>query len=310
MELDPTADKGSLVDQIKKLQRSSPEAKQAWWDYCDTQLGGIKDPNRHEAPVLAEFIQAHQEGGASWSTGGSPARASAPQSRRAPSSGGKGYYGTYAPAWGGADSWGWGGGGGFAGGAGFGGPSQWGGAGGGSQLADFIKTGQRSSAHWKKAWQAYCAAYGTGFNDPARCDEAFIIGFIDYAGQLVSTELGAQDDGSAEANTSVLSRKRTIGVVGGGGFPPAKRGCGGGWEAWDAMGGVGGGRGTYAVGGIPSGTAKAALVDKIKALQRSSPEAKAAWWQFCDDHLGGIKDPMRHEEESLQSFLLQHSGEA
>jgi len=304
MELDPTGDKASLVEQIKKLQRSSPEAKQAWWDFCDTQLGGVKDPSRHEAPVLSEFVQGYQEG----NFGGSLARAPSQQPRRAPPSG-RGYYGTYAPAWG-SDGWGcgWGGGGyggGGYGGAGFGGPSQWGAAGHGNVLADFIKTGQRNSAHWKKAWQTYCAAYGTSYNDPARCDESFIVGFIDYAGQLITSELGGQDDGPSEAPTSVLSRKRPIGVVGASaGFPPAKRGCGGGWEAWD---GAGGGRGAYSVGGIPSGAEKAALVDKIKALQRSSPEAKSAWWSYCDEHLGGIKDPMRHEEESLQTFLQQYS---
>ena len=120
MELDPTADKESLVEQIKKLQRSSPDTKQAWWEYCDTQLGGIKDPNRHEAPVLSEFVQAHQDG-ASWSTGGGSGRAPSQQSRRAPPSG-RGY-GTYAPAWG-SDSWGCGwGGGGYGGGGRYGGGS-------------------------------------------------------------------------------------------------------------------------------------------------------------------------------------------
>jgi len=315
MELDPTADKESLVEQIKKLQRSNPDAKQAWWDYCDTQLGGIKDPNRHEAPVLSEFVQAHQDG--PWSIGGSSARAPMQQSRRAPPSG-RGCYGTsYAPAWG-SDGYGcgWGGGygGGGYGGAGLGGPSQWGAAGHGNILADFIKTGQRNSSHWKKAWQTYCAAYGNGFNDPARCEESFIVGFIDYAGQLITSELGSQDDGPSEAPASVLSRKRPLGLIGASpGVPPAKRGCGGGWETWD---GADGGRGAYTVGVIPSGcrtvgivagAEKAALVDKIKAMQRSSPEAKNTWWSYCDEHLGGIKDPMRHEEESLQTFLQQYS---
>ncbi|CAK0816379.1 unnamed protein product [Prorocentrum cordatum] len=38
----PMADKAGLVDQVKIIQRTDPESKQAWWDYCDHHLGGVK----------------------------------------------------------------------------------------------------------------------------------------------------------------------------------------------------------------------------------------------------------------------------
>ena len=33
---------------------------------------------------------------------------------------------------------------------------------------------------------------------------------------------------------------------------------------------------------------KAKLVSEIKALQRADPDAKHAWWHYCDSHLIGL----------------------
>ncbi|CAJ1377117.1 unnamed protein product, partial [Effrenium voratum] len=51
---------------------------------------------------------------------------------------------------------------------------------------------------------------------------------------------------------------------------------------------------------------KTALVDKVKTLQRTSPELKEAWWMFCDTQSAGMKDPGRHSVESLEQFLATH----
>merc|ERR1712151_555510 len=66
-----------------------------------------------------------------------------------------------------------------------------GGGGGGSsmELQTFIKTGQRVSQHWKEAWRSYCATYGQQFFDPAKYDDEFILGFIDWAGRLTEANL-------------------------------------------------------------------------------------------------------------------------
>ena len=51
-----TGHKAALVKQVKNLQRSDTESSLAWRDYCDQQLGGVRDPNRHEAGALQTFL--------------------------------------------------------------------------------------------------------------------------------------------------------------------------------------------------------------------------------------------------------------
>merc|ERR1740117_2624137 len=50
-------------------------------------------------------------------------------------------------------------------------------------------------------------------------------------------------------------------------------------------------------------SSKAELIDQVKAVQRSGPEAKAAYWAYCDENLGGGRDPSRHDENTLGAFL-------
>ena len=51
-----TPNKAALVKQLKNLQRSDTESSLAWRDYCDQKLGGVRDPNRHEAGSLQTFL--------------------------------------------------------------------------------------------------------------------------------------------------------------------------------------------------------------------------------------------------------------
>jgi hypothetical protein len=282
------ADKAALVDQIKSIQRADPDSKQAWWDYCDQNLGGVKDPNRHDAAVLGEFVNAYHggqvapaaaapRGGAAAPRGGCGGYSRPPPLRRpaavSPVVGGWSY--PQQPSWGGK-------------GGGYGPPPvhavAWGGASAGGGLADYIKTGQRQSQHWKVAWQSYCKLYGTGFNDPAKYDEPFIIGFIDYAAQLVVQDLqnvAAEQGISLDDPAPAVGMKRPMGGMPAG-QPPAKRAMPAGASGFDE---------------------KAELVDKVKALQRTDPDTKQAWWTFCDEQMGGVKDPNRHEAATLQQFL-------
>lgn len=279
------ATKAALVEQVKGIQRASAEAKQAWWDHCDTKLGGVKDPNRHDAAVLSDFVYRYN--------GGQATGAPATNRTRPPAFPTTVKYGAYCsfpppptpPVW----TY----------------PAQpattWAAAAGGG-LADFVKTGQRRSQHWKAAWQTYCALYGTGFSDPTRYDDAFLVAFLDYAGQLASADLGAQ--GGVEKAPSYAAagggQKRPLIPLGSAGAspalqPPAKRPATG---VWTASAGTSG-----AAGNAAADPEKAELVQKIKALQRTDPEAKSAWWTFCDEQLQGIKDPNRHEKETLQQFM-------
>jgi len=51
--------KDDLVNRMKAFQRSSAENKELWNTYCDTYLGGVKDPNRHDEGTLKEFCDNH-----------------------------------------------------------------------------------------------------------------------------------------------------------------------------------------------------------------------------------------------------------
>lgn len=54
-----------LVARVKEGQRSSPEWKRRWWRHCDAYGGGVRDPNRHEAAFIRQFLEGvSPEGGA------------------------------------------------------------------------------------------------------------------------------------------------------------------------------------------------------------------------------------------------------
>lgn len=54
---DPFRDQ--LVAKIKAFQRTGDAAKQTWHAFCDTSLGGMYDPSRHDAATLQMFIDTN-----------------------------------------------------------------------------------------------------------------------------------------------------------------------------------------------------------------------------------------------------------
>jgi len=48
--------KQALVDRIKTFQRADPSQKEAWGSHCDINLGGVRDPARHDAVTLQDFV--------------------------------------------------------------------------------------------------------------------------------------------------------------------------------------------------------------------------------------------------------------
>lgn len=288
-------DQVALAQQVKDLQRSDPECKQAWAEYCDSSLGGTRDPNRHDAGTLQGFLDAYTAGHlapargkvsyaesvadavAPWSRNGASSKgASASAYSNAPRSGGKGgSVGSYGGAanyasYGGAENY-----------ANYG--SAVGGAGaGGGMSADFVglvKTGQRISSSFKGCWQGYCNAYGNGTMDPAKHEQTYITGFFDYLGQL-----GLADLAAAPVAPSVGSKRSAPSSWS---MPPAKR----------------------TMGVAPQGHAmddeKTALVDRVKSLQRQNQDIKQAWSVFVDDYHNGTRDPARHSKETLETFLAK-----
>lgn len=285
------AGKAGMVEQIKGMQRSDPYGRQTWWDYCEAHLGGVKDPNRHDENTLATFLSLYSSGGI-------------PPSEPRPETMGKGRGG--CGGWGGGGmggmggmgydmmggggSWnammGGGGGGNFAGG-GFGG-------GAGASLGDFVKTGQRQSKHWTNAWQTYCALYGGGVNDPSKHDDSFTKSFIEYVGEIAANGL------SALASSQGINLEEVVGQSAG-----TKRPLGATAAAAPAS--------TPAKQGrfdMDNGAQKQALVDKVKGLQRSNMAAKESWWMYCDQQCSGMRDPMRHDVNSLEAWLASQGASA
>eukprot|EP00401_Gymnodinium_catenatum_P079406 CAMPEP_0117512672 /NCGR_PEP_ID=MMETSP0784-20121206/29154_1 /TAXON_ID=39447 /ORGANISM="" /LENGTH=316 /DNA_ID=CAMNT_0005308403 /DNA_START=60 /DNA_END=1006 /DNA_ORIENTATION=+ len=51
--------KDRLVAGIKAFQRESEDQKETWWNYADAELGGIRDPARHDTATLQQFAEAY-----------------------------------------------------------------------------------------------------------------------------------------------------------------------------------------------------------------------------------------------------------
>lgn len=51
------------------------------------------------------------------------------------------------------------------------------------------------------------------------------------------------------------------------------------------------------------------LAARVKQIQRSDQAGKQAWWNYADQN-GGVRDPAKHQAESLQSFLSQYDAGA
>eukprot|EP00416_Gambierdiscus_australes_P038335 CAMPEP_0171107430 /NCGR_PEP_ID=MMETSP0766_2-20121228/66797_1 /TAXON_ID=439317 /ORGANISM="Gambierdiscus australes, Strain CAWD 149" /LENGTH=222 /DNA_ID=CAMNT_0011568731 /DNA_START=76 /DNA_END=744 /DNA_ORIENTATION=- len=157
-----------------------------------------------------------------------------------------------------------------------------GGGGGGADphmLALLCKEGQRKSPHWKTTWAQYCMSYGGGRNDPEKHDMSFLVGFLDYVGQRGMMALTAGGASLADLGGPAAKRART-GPAGPAG--PSAR-------------------------GYFNAPEKDGLVARLKAFQRSSEEAKELWGSYCDQHLGGVRDPARHDSATLQQFCANNN---
>eukprot|EP00930_Biecheleria_cincta_P050370 TRINITY_DN35521_c0_g1_i1.p1 TRINITY_DN35521_c0_g1~~TRINITY_DN35521_c0_g1_i1.p1 ORF type:complete len:249 (+),score=49.41 TRINITY_DN35521_c0_g1_i1:56-802(+) len=49
--------KQQMVEAVKRFQKENPDRKEAWHVFCDTELGGNRDPARHEPDVLQAFLE-------------------------------------------------------------------------------------------------------------------------------------------------------------------------------------------------------------------------------------------------------------
>merc|ERR1712151_1167769 len=131
------------------------------------------------------------------------------------------------------------------------------------------KFGQRKSPAWKEAWATYIRENGAAKNDPSLQSEEFIAGFLEFAGSCANMCMGG------------------MGTMGGQGGKPAKR------QRTEVE--------------SSGNSAKDKLVSRIKAYQRSGDTEKQQWWSYCDEELGGVRDPAKHEVKVLKHFITSET---
>ena len=51
--------KDDLVRKIKSFQRRSAPQTAAWWKYAEEELGGVRDPAKHDVIILEQFCEKH-----------------------------------------------------------------------------------------------------------------------------------------------------------------------------------------------------------------------------------------------------------
>jgi len=299
---DPTKDR--MVLAIKAYQKAGEQQKQTWWTFCDSQLGGNRDPARHDTETLLQFIERYGVSEPSASptgmTGGLSPRGPTQQNSQLIAT-----IKTFQKAgeqqkqlwWSFCDS-------------------QQGGnrdparhepavllqfieayglepaelpvmsmTGGmmmkpaatqsfsmGSQdpaheqLVATIKAFQKSGEQQKQTWWAFCDTQGKN-RDPARYDSGILQQFIeDHGLELVPGGM-VVGMGGGMGNMAMHGR---VGMAIGGGMAVS-----------------------------PLDPMKLELVERVKAFQKTGEQQKMAWYSFC----GNIKDPAKHEPSKLQEFI-------
>jgi len=143
-------------------------------------------------------------------------------------------------------------------------------------VGNVIKLMQRRSSAFKAAWAQYCAVHGGGKNDPTKHEVAFHIQFLDSLAQ--------------NAQSSASSMHPMAMMMGGGmDMHPMKRMRMMRMQMMEA-----------------ADPEKDSLVAKIKSYQKGSAQQKENWWSYCDSQLGGVRDPARHDAETLMDFIRSY----
>jgi len=257
-------EKDELVARVKQIQRTSPDAKEMWYTYCD-QLGtGNRDPSRHTKDSLGNFLTAHERGEApevpaSLAVGNSPVlrlRGVPFQSDISDVIKFLADYGVEAPN---------------------------------ITLVrnpDGKKTGE-VYVIFKSPDEAERALAERQHKEiDGRYIEVFRSNFEEQAAATNKAPAGA-----AVAATANSDGGNWFGGWGGGG-------SGG---EWGCGGGCGGGMQGFLVStGDP---AKDALIMKVKEIQRSGKDGRSVWEKYCDLIRTGNRDPKLHTPSSLKNFL-------
>lgn len=161
---------------------------------------------------------------------------------------------------------------------------------GAASIAELIKLGLRRSPHWQSTWTQYCLHYTSGRDDPSKHDASSLFRFLDFIAEFATHAVGATYGVSGQQQQQQqLFVPDAFGPAGMGmNFGGMKRPRDGGFGAPNQGG--------------AADAEKETLAMQVKQMQRSG-EGKEAWSVFCDLHLGGMKDPGRHDAATLAHFL-------
>lgn len=269
--------KDDLVKQVKDIQRNDPQGKMAWWKYADEQGSGMRDPAKHEPPVLLHFVSQYHSGAyvgvqyPSSNPGESDFVKQVKDIQRNDSQGRLAWR-HFADEQGGsihdpakhdpsvllnflsqyhAGVF-----------QGIQEPPH--------QLGELFKEAQRNSPAFKNCWAMYVRANSLPGNDPAKNSKESLVQFLEYMGQTTSM--------------AMMSTMNNAGYGGG------------------MMGMMGGGCGKGGMKRSSGDPQKDALVEHIKNFQRGGPMNMQAWTSFCEQHEFTKLDPARQSIEMLQMF--------
>merc|ERR1719215_1514332 len=161
-------------------------------------------------------------------------------------------------------------------------------------VVETFKVTQRRSLAFKTLWSNYCVQYGRGLMDPSKHDVEFCSYFLENVAEQALTQGGANG----------------MMMAGGGGVPGVPAGVPG------MPGGCGGCDPNMAKrmkmddmvalqsAGVDE--RKARVVAQLKAYQRLGNQQCDLWCLYADTYLGGLRDPMAHETNTLEEFCVNH----
>lgn len=313
------------ANEVKQLCRADPQAKEQWRAYCDQHAAGTKDPNRLTTEQLDAFLNDFHSG-MTWSSGSgagviTPAAMSGGDkaeevknlcrndsrakevwrswtdqnasgtkdpTRLSPESLDQflsEFYSGVAATGGGMNG---GMNGGFNGGmkrpvvlaapAAGGAPD--------AELGQIVKAGQRVSPAWKAAWVQFATEQGGGKYDPTKHTKEFLVSFLEWLGSSATGQASGPSLGPSPRPSGPM------GALGGGAFKPSIVAPGQGPAKKPRTAPV-----------VSQDPNVAAMAQQVRDAQKSDPNLKQQWSDFCDANAGGTKDPSRHSVDTLTAFL-------
>lgn len=150
-------------------------------------------------------------------------------------------------------------------------------AGGKEALTLRLKCMQRVDPNGRALWHNFCRCRGRKARDPNTFDEEFLVAFFDaFAAGEIPGDAPPTEEGFLPIPTPSLPSLPSLP------FPFSA---------------------AVTIGKPTLQSGKAALVDRVKGLQRSDPNARVKWISFCESHNQKKHDPNFYDEIFLSRFF-------